>query len=398
MSRTIASTVVTRITIPLLLALLVVVLSGCAGWQERIGPKLSRPVTGGYQGNETLAVLLPESGRFAVSAKVVRDGIVAARKADPQGDRPKLRFYNSAAGSVTGLVQKAAADGARLVIGPLQKPAVNKLASSTALPSPVLALNRTLATAKPSNLYQFSLAPEGEVAEVVDKAWGEGHRKALILYPRDKWGNRISRAFQRKWKTHGGTLVTTQAFNPLARNFSGTAKKLSKHATGTDFIFLVADSKSVRRIWPQIRDKIGKDMRVYSTSHIYSGRVDPKRDKVLAGLNFVEIPWLVESTQGDPVSSVGLNKKLPRLYAMGVDAYRLGSRLGRLSANSQTRIQGKTGILRIDSQGRIHRKLTLARIDATGGPARIAVVDQGKRQASAQIGPGGALSKLLPSF
>jgi len=38
---------------------------------------------------------------------------------------------------------------------------------------------------------------------------------------------------------------------------------------------------------------------------------------------------------------------------MGVDAYRLGSQLDWMSANSLAYVQGKTGILRVDSQARI---------------------------------------------
>jgi len=98
---------------------------------------------GGYRtrGNETLAVLLPKSGRFAGVAKIVRAGIIATREADPVGRRPKLSFYDSAAGSIGTLVRRAAKDGVYLAIGPLQKPAVKKLADSTALPIPVLTLN-----------------------------------------------------------------------------------------------------------------------------------------------------------------------------------------------------------------------------------------------------------------
>jgi hypothetical protein len=51
---------------------------------------------------------------------------------------------------------------------------------------------------------------------------------------------------------------------------------------------------------------------------------------------------------------------------MGVDAYRLGSRLEWMSSDRQARVQGKTGILSMDSQRLIHRELTLARVDSSG--------------------------------
>lgn len=361
-----------RVSIFPLLATLTVALSGCAGMNMGTGAQASRATTGGYKGNETLAVLLPQSGRYASAAQIVRDGIVAAQAADPQGKRPTLRFYDSATGSAADLVRQAVADGAGMVIGPLQKQAVDQLASTSTLPIPVLALNQASGErTPPANFFQFALSPEDEAASVARAAWDEGRRTALMLYPEGNWGNRLSRAFRQEWKALGGQMAASQSFDPAAADFSGTVSDLSGRAAGADFVFLVATAKLARQIWPQIRHKIGTDVPVYSTSNIYSGRFDPERDRGLVGLNFVEIPWLLESAQGDAVSAKGLYGKLPRLYAMGVDAYRLGSRLDWLSGSAQARVQGKTGILSMDSQRRIHRQLTLARIDASG-PTKIA--------------------------
>jgi len=368
-----------RIATPSLLVVLVLALGGCSGLGGGADSELSRAVSGGYRGSETLAVLLPESGRFAGAAQVVRDGLVAAREADPQGKRPELRFYDSAAGSATELVQKAAADGASLVIGPLQKPAVETLRAASALPVPVLALNQAAGAGNPPhNLYQFALSPEDEAIEAANKAWSAGHRRALMLYPEGNWGSRISRAFLQAWKGHGGSMAATQVYDPAAVDFSDTIAGFSERAAGGDFVFLVATSTEARLIWPQIRDKLGTEMPGYSTSHVLSGRFDPQRDQALVGLSFVEIPWLIEPAKGDSVSAKGLYKKLPQLYAMGVDAYRLGSRLEWLSRNPQARIQGKTGILRMDSLRRIHRELALARIDSSG-PVMMATLDTGAR-------------------
>jgi outer membrane PBP1 activator LpoA protein len=364
-----------RATILSLLPVLAVALSGCASIRMGAQSQADPAVTGGYRSGETLAVLLPESGRFAGAARIVHDGIVAAQEADPQGARPNLRFYDSGSGSVKALVQRAAADGASLVIGPLQKPKVDELAGSSALPIPVLALNQASGHRNPPrNLYQFSLSPEDEAAEVAAKAWGMEMQRALILYPEGPWGNRISRAFRQSWKALGGQVAGAQVYNPSAADYSGPVAGIAKRAEGADFLFLVATPGDARRIFPQARQKLGAEIPVYSSSHSYGGRFDPKADRALVGLNFVEIPWLVEPVRGDSVSSKGLSGKLPRLYAMGVDAYRLGSRLPWLSKNPRARVLGKTGILGMDGHGKIYRQLTLVRIEA-GGPVKIAATD-----------------------
>ena len=376
-----SSSTTSRVSILSLLAALTVALSGCAGLQMGGDSQATRAVSGDYAGNETVAVLLPQSGRYADAAQIVRNGIVAAQAADPQGKRPTLKFYDSAKGSITDLVKQATADGANVILGPLQKRTVETLVNTSSPSVPVLTLNRASGERKPpNNIFQFSLAPEDEAASVANGAWSQGHRTAVMLYPEGHWGNRLSRAFRQEWRALGGKMAATQSFDPAAGDFSQTVADLSERAAGADFVFLVATAKLARQIWPQIRHKIGADVPVYSTSNIYSGRFDPEGDRGLVGLNFVEIPWLLGATQGDSVSSKGLNGKLPRLYAMGVDAYRLGSRLEWMSANSQARVQGKTGILSMDSQRRIHRQLTLARIDASG-PVKIAAIyteDMGK--------------------
>lgn len=188
----------------------------------------------------------------------------------------------------------------------------------------------------------------------------------VILHPSTSWGERITRVFGRQWQALGGTIVAPRTFEPSAVDASKTVRTLSRQTTGTDFVFLVATSEQARQFWPEIRDKIGGKQPVYSTPHIYSGRFDPERDKDLVGLNFVEIPWLIESSRKDPVSSGRLHKKLPQFYAMGVDAYRFSSRLERISADAQARIPGKTGILGLDAGRRVHRELTLAHMGATG--------------------------------
>jgi hypothetical protein len=172
-------------------------------------------------------------------------------------------------------------------------------------------------------------------------------------------------------------LAGTQVYSPSTSDYSESLTKLAERGSGADFLFLVATEGEARKIYPQIQGKMGKEIPVYSTSHIYGGRFDPQADRALVGLNFVEIPWLVEPARGDAVSSKGLYGKLPRLYAMGVDAYRLGSRLQWLSEHSEARISGKTGILGMDSRGRIYRQLTLARIEAAG-PVKMALAESQK--------------------
>ncbi|MEO1575295.1 MAG: penicillin-binding protein activator, partial [Pseudomonadota bacterium] len=154
----------------------------------------SAPMSFSYP--DTIAVLLPLSGRFAGTAAAVRDGVMAAYLADDaQIGRPALRFYDTGSEDAVSLLQRASLDGARLAIGPLLKSQVDAVAA--AAPSlPVLALNTTgdEAPYAPS-VFQFSLAPEHEAATVAERAVAEGYSRAVALVPNSAWGERLLNAF-----------------------------------------------------------------------------------------------------------------------------------------------------------------------------------------------------------
>jgi len=105
---------------------------------------------------------------------------------------------------------------------------------------------------------------------------GRGHRKAAVLYPNKSWGKRAARAFRRQWKQLGGTLIVPRAFNPSAASFAGTARKFSRQVARADFAFLIASRQAARRLWPRLRSEIGAKVSVYATTHICSGRFDPR--------------------------------------------------------------------------------------------------------------------------
>ncbi len=75
---------------------------------------------------------------------------------------------------------------------------------------------------------------------------------------------------------------------------------------------------------------------------------------------FCDIPWILENSKLKrqihklwPKSKGGLD----RLYALGIDAYRLYPRLGQIKVLKNSNIQGQTGQLAMDRHGQIIRTL-----------------------------------------
>lgn len=354
-----------------------------ASWRETHArhpalPGLARAylalLSGGYAGGERVTVLLPRSGRFAGAAIALRDGLEAARRADATGRLPALVFIDSSSGArLSDLIAEARQAGSRYIIGPLEKGAVASLASEDRLPLPTLALNQaeTPAGDIPEELYQFALAPEDEAAEVANKGRALGLRHALVLHPADAWGERLARAFEARWRALGGQISASASFDLSTSAYAATVDALARRQPA-DLLCLVATPDQARLIYPRVR-AAAPGLRIIATSHVYSGGFEPVRDRALVGLEFVDIPWMLNLGGRGPLSRhrlmAGMTRDpdpLARLYAMGMDAYRLAPRLADLKAHPGSFYPGQTGALSVDASGHIHRRLTLARFTPEG--------------------------------
>ena len=345
-----------------------------------------------------LAVLLPLSGNYQSPADAVRDGLFAAYyQVAGSGSAPAIALYDSGstAASAQAAYQKAVADGASMVIGPLTKDAVAGIAAQPSLPVPVLALNYLDAgKAGPSGFYQFGLLPEGEAEQTADRAVAEGRTRAVALVPNDDFGARMFNAFSARFKQLGGSLLGMQTYIPgnKPEAYTGTLSQLfnleesqereqrlaatlgqhlefePRRRQDIQFIFLAASAEDAQVIQPQINYNHGEDLPVYSTSKVYS-LSSAVGVAVLNGISFDDMPWMLEDTGSVADMRERVAKYWPgnfadnsRLYALGFDAYRLVPLLYNTRAIGQP-VQGVTGLLSLDADGRVHRKLDWATVD-----------------------------------
>lgn len=347
--------------------------------QIRPDPREIALTTGGYAQGTKVAVLLPLSGRLAAYGQALRDGMNAARDADTADTRPELRFYDTVgAGDARSLLKKAVDQGAQYCIGPLSKSAVERLASSPEpLPLTTLALNSVETEfPPPPNLYRFALAVEDEIESLAEQARSAGFSSALVLYPKGDWGQRVRDAFAASWSARGG-VVRDEVSYASGKTDHAISRLLGDPAAIDPldtFVFMTAQEDDARLIWPRIKAASVGKLPVLATSHVYSGRFDPARDRGLVGLTFVDIPWMLPSDEQDALSRANLSARYPgaiegatpRLYAMAIDAYHLLPRIDALKARPDAFLKGQTGRLRIDAQGSVRRDLELVRLGDEG--------------------------------
>ncbi|UZJ61401.1 penicillin-binding protein activator [Pseudomonas sp. KU26590] len=338
-----------------------------------------------------IALLLPQDGPLASVSRALRDGFMAANyQAQQAGEKPPAIevFDSSRVTSMDAFYAQAKAAGVQLVVGPLEKPLVKQLSARPQLPITTLALNYSdSGTQGPAELFQFGLAAEDEAREVARRAWADGKRSAVAMVPKGEWGDRVLEAFRQSWQAKGGTLLGAERIDqPVAlaqqvadlfqlRNSEGRAQRVQS-ATGTqmaaqpsrrqdvDFMFLAATPQQAQQIKPTMVFQYAGDVPVYATSHLFTNSGDPAMYNDLNGVRFCETPWLLNAN--DPLRQQvtaqwpQASGSLGRLYAMGIDAYRLAPRLTQLKTLPESRIDGLSGSLAIGQGQRIERQLPWA--------------------------------------
>ncbi|MBM7061607.1 penicillin-binding protein activator [Pseudomonas sp. UL073] len=338
-----------------------------------------------------IALLLPQQGQLAPVARALRDGFLAAHYQAQQAGQnpPAIELYDSSRlSSLDDFYRQAQAAGVQLVVGPLEKPLVKQLSDREQLPLTTLALNYSDAGREgPPQLFQFGLAAEDEAREVARRAWADGMRRAVALVPRGEWGDRVLAAFSQSWQAAGGSLIAAEHVDQpveLAqqiadlfqlRQSEARAKRLQS-TLGTsvaaqparrqdiDFIFLAATPQQAQQIKPTLAFQYAGDVPVYATSHLYSGASSQAQNQDLEGIRFCETPWLLGASeplqQQITAQWPQAGGSLGRLYAMGVDAYRLAPRLSQLKALPDSEVDGLTGNLSLTPNQRVQRQLPWA--------------------------------------
>jgi len=335
-----------------------------------------------------IALLLPESGRFAQAAQSIKQGFMAAYHISESGFQPAIRFYDSTQDNPVNLYHRAISEGAELVIGPLSKDNIQSLASNTELTIPVLALNHIPDLAK-GNLFQFGLSPIDEARQIASKASFDGNTKVLLLTPETNKGRRIADYLTKYWQETAGTLLEAQSYNIKETDFSIPIKKLLnlgeskyrynrlKRLLGTniqfterrrqdvDAIFLSASAQKARSIYPQLQFYRATRLPVYATANIYSGQVNPSMDIDLNNISFCDIPWLFPDAYSGELSQASLRdtwQHLPgrylKLMSLGIDSFNIIPYLGQLDS---VLYSGATGKLSLNRENRITRQLVCAK-------------------------------------
>lgn len=338
-----------------------------------------------------IALILPLQ---EAAGNAIQEGFLSAyyQSLSVSRDVPQISVFDS-----TGLTDihdtfdQAVASGADLIIGPLNKKLVNQISERIEIPVPTLALNYADQDRPAENLFQFGLAPEDEISQVINLAWEAGYRNAAVIIPDNLDYQRLETFFIETWTNQGGQVVSSARFigdsdyaevikRLMAIDSSeARAEKLldllprlnmeftPRRRSDIDFIFLAANPRQGRQLKPTLAFYFAGDIPVFSMPSVYDGQENQTGNRDLDGIIFTDAPWVLNPTY-QLRDEVNTNLRqaqgpLQRLRAMGIDSFRLYPRLKQFSNNSISSLRGTTGVLTMSENRRIHRSLTTARFE-----------------------------------
>jgi outer membrane PBP1 activator LpoA protein len=317
-----------------------------------------------------IALLLPvRSGIFGAAADAVRTGFLTAYEHDKEGVVVNLVESGDTPAEMLK-AYLASLDGNDIIVGPLSRAGAAQIAQSGKVDKPTVALTQpegAIESALPPKMLVAALAVEEEARQAAD--WTDREKagsKIFAISTSTAWQRRTVKSFVAQGKVLG-LDVTPLELSSANGALSANGLVQLKQRMDTDHPALLFVALGAQQTI-QLRNSIGTHIPLYGISQLNSSNqsADPAmRQPELDGVKLLDIPWQVEADSpavatyprpivADPQKH---NADLDRLYALGIDAYRIALQLGR--GNKSFDIDGVTGKLNIsiDSFGSHFQRL-----------------------------------------
>ena len=308
-----------------------------------------------------IALILPTSSRaLGPLAEALRAGFMAAYEADKRDSPPiHVTAVDNEATSLLEACRYAQSTGAVLVVGGLTRDGAQALASSDCPRQPVLALNELRAD-PPAGVFSVSLSLEQEARQVALLAVADGWRSAVVIATASPLSRRVSEAFEREWTRAAGEGRKI-VFSGNPEDAPVIRERIAAIASA-DMVFLALDAAESRAVRPYVSGMLP----IYATSLSVNPRADPVVNVDLQGVRYVEMPWFTQpdhpAVMAYPPPQGATSVDQERLYALGIDAFRISQHL--LRRDYQRPLDGVTGRITLEGP---HFNRTLAPAEVDGG-------------------------------
>lgn len=320
----------------------------------------------------TIALILPaQTTPFARAAETVRQGFFAAQAVSGTNATIQLVELEEGPAQLAAALKSARDRGADIAVGPLTRDAANALGSGrVAAPLPLVTLNLPESdVGLAPHVLAFGVSIELEARQIVGVALRELPMSApigaapaaprfMVIVGESPLARRMGNAFRDALREAGQAAT----LYPMRVNYD-TLQALSDAiaAARLEAVFLALEARDAAAVRPRLPPAL----RLYATSQVNLGGAEAALlAPELEGVNFVDMPWLLEpdhlAVVVHPKPEQALSGELQRLYALGIDAFRLA--IEWVQGRRSFGLDGVTGALGVDRDrsARVQRVPTLA--------------------------------------
>jgi hypothetical protein len=160
---------------------------------------------------------------------------------------------------------------------------------------------------------------------------------AAIVSTNTPLSKRLAQAFADEWQRAGGIIQSEIVYTG-----DPTPLKELPLVPGNS-VFLAAEATQARLLRPYI----DATLPVYATSQVFAGNNRTLTNYDLSDVRFVDMPWMLQPDHPAvmiyPRSTTPLAPDYERLYALGIDSYRLLQVIFRYAEASSLPLDGVTG-------------------------------------------------------
>jgi outer membrane PBP1 activator LpoA protein len=238
---------------------------------------------------------------------------------------------------------KAKLAGARVIVGPLVRDDLKSVAGAGLELPPTLALNQLDEGATlPDPMYTLTLTLDSDARLLARRARDAGAMTVAVIASDAPLQQRFAAAFNAEWILAGGNAPVMFRFDRAPEVLVALRRDLTR--APFDAALLAIDGADVALAKPYV-----KSIPTYTSNQVNEHLTrDALRD--LDDVRFVDIPWLVDP---DATPYAGLkrpdypNSALDRLYALGIDAFRVAQALAE-GTPERLDFDGATGRISLD--------------------------------------------------
>jgi len=325
-------------------------------------PETIEPLATKHTGLVRIGVVLPmRSTALGAAANAVYSGIQAGQEREPEGVLINVIETDGTALDAATAYAKASAQN-DIIIGPLSRTELSAIASGEKILKPTIALAPADVASDaenglPPKILAIGLSIEQQARQLaIGVSSYKTINKAFVISTSTAWQRRAANAFVAQWRKLGleAELIDLQINDGYVSANSLVLLKKRLHTENPGLMFVALDAGQTA----QLRLGVGTDVAVYGTSQLNhrppsEGQMFERRNE-LDGTRLLDIPWQLQpddpAVMTYPRLVVGADEQyspdLSRLYALGIDAYRVAREIA--SNNHNFDLDGVTGKLAIN--------------------------------------------------